>query len=802
MRHVAEGRGVVAEPSHLDFFISYTRFDVEWAQWIATQLEQAGYRTFVQVLDIRPGQDFMHEMQQAATQAARTIAVVSPSYLASPFGEAEWRTAFANDPSGARRRLIPVRITADGPTGLLTTRAYIDLVGCDADTARARLLAGVQTTRTRPTAVSFPGQTLDARPPAAAFPGRTLTLSNLPARHSSFVGRAELLEQLRRRLQQAAASDVLPVEAIHGLGGIGKTELALEFAQRYRSDFDILWWIPAQLPSSAAASLTMLATKLGIPTAADQQTMIDALFENLLLRERWLLIYDNVEQPTALRGLLPTAGQGSVLVTSRWSIWRPHADPLPIDILHRRESIKLLRERAGLTDTADLTSQLDQLAELTGDLPLALTEAAAYLDQTRLGVADYLQLLRARAAELFGLATTTPPDPLREEADRQRVATVWSVSLERVRHDTPAAQTLLQLCAFLGPDVPRTLLPSHPDFLPDPLAADAADALTYNRVLADAARYSLVDLTPESIGMHRIVQAVIRARLTPEEESQLARTAGELVWLAFPREGWEITTWPDCARLLPHALSVCEHAQRLHIAGWQTGRLMNRVASYLYERGQYRQALPLARDCIAITETALGTEHLHTAWAHGQLGVILHALGGLPEARAHLEHALQIGQAAVGPDHPYVSDWHDYLGHLLLDLGEPTGAQTHLEHALRIGVAALGPDHPDVGAWHNKLGQTLLALGDLPVARTELETAVRISTAALGADHPDVGAARNNLGLLHHTLGNLSAARTELEAAIHLGGASLGPDHPAVRAWRDNLHRIADYETSTRAPEA
>ena len=133
----------MVEASELDFFISYTRVDVDWAQWIATQLEQAGYRIFVQVLDIHPGQDFMHEMQQAATRAARTIAVMSPSYLGSPFGEAEWRTAFASDPSGANRILIPVRITADEPTGLLATRAYIDLVDCDEDTARARLLAGV-----------------------------------------------------------------------------------------------------------------------------------------------------------------------------------------------------------------------------------------------------------------------------------------------------------------------------------------------------------------------------------------------------------------------------------------------------------------------------------------------------------------------------------------------------------------------------------------------------------------------------------------------------------------------------------
>ena len=146
---------MAAEPG-ADFFISYTGADVTWARWIAVELERAGFTTFSQVLDIRPGHDFVHEMHRAASTAARTIAVLSPAYASSPFGEAEWRAGFADDPSGERRRVIPVRITDVAPGGLLRSRVYVDLVGCDEDTARTRLLDGVALAGPRPVTAEFP----------------------------------------------------------------------------------------------------------------------------------------------------------------------------------------------------------------------------------------------------------------------------------------------------------------------------------------------------------------------------------------------------------------------------------------------------------------------------------------------------------------------------------------------------------------------------------------------------------------------------------------------------------------------
>jgi tetratricopeptide (TPR) repeat protein len=670
----------VAGAGLLDFFISYTGVDVAWARWVAAELDRAGYRTFLQVLDIRPGQDFVHEMQEAMARAGRTIAVWSPAYEGSRFAEAEWRAAFAADPSGGDRRLIPVRVAAGMPAGLLGSRVGIDLVGCDEATARDRLLDGVGTAGDRPTSAAFPGpgpgQHVRDGLVGVSFPGREPTVSNLPARNRLFVGRTVTLEQLHERLHRATVAAVLPVEAVHGLGGIGKTELVVEFAHRYRSDYDIVWWIPAEEPITAAGALVALAARLGIPAAADQQAVTEVLFEQLRQQQRWLLIYDNAEQPHALGELLPPAGAGHVIVTSRWPAWRQHADSLLVQTLPRTESVRLLAERAGVSDpTTEQQDQLARLAELVGDLPLALSEAGAYLEQTRLGLAQYLQLLQQRAGESFGLTPTALADRSGPEADQRRVATVWSVSLQHLHRDSHAAEALLQLLAFLGTDVPRALLVGHPEVLLEPLGDVVADLLAYNQVLAAAARYSLIDLDPESITTHRLVQAVIRARLTPDQEAAVARSAVGLLAAAFPEDCWEVTTWTTCERLLPHLLAVCEHAQRLRVAGGEAAWLLERASNYLRERGLYRQALPLAQRALALTEAALAPDDVELGWRHDELGHVLRALGDLTGARTHLERALQISEAALDPNHRAIGGMRNSLGLVLRDLGDLTGAR-------------------------------------------------------------------------------------------------------------------------------
>ena len=206
-----------------DFFISYTGANRPWAEWIAVELERAGYTTVLQAWDFRPGTDFMHKMQRAVTSAGRTIAVLSPAYFGSAFGEAEWRAAFAKDPTGEQGLLVPVRVQPCEPPGLLATRVYADLVDVDEDGARRRLLAAVDRDRPRPTRAPFPG----AAPQRPRFPGLGPGVTNLPPRNPRFSGRADVLEHLHRELRTGSAAAVVPTGAVHGLGGVGKTQLAL-----------------------------------------------------------------------------------------------------------------------------------------------------------------------------------------------------------------------------------------------------------------------------------------------------------------------------------------------------------------------------------------------------------------------------------------------------------------------------------------------------------------------------------------------------------------------------------------------
>jgi TIR domain len=261
--------------------------------------------TLLQAWDFRPGSDFLHQMQQATTAAGRTIAVLSPAYFGSAFGEAEWRAAFAKDPTGEAGLLVPVRVQECQPPGLLASRVYIDLVDIDEATARRLLLTGVDQSGARPTTAPFPGAARGAK----RFPGQGPEVTNLPARNQNFSGRGELLEDLHASLQAGSLAAVVPRGALHGLGGVGKTQLALEFAHRYCSDYDIAWWVPAEQPTSATATLAALAPRLGVDERPDQGEMVEGLFDRLRQRDRWLLAYDNAEQPDRLAGCCRQAAE-------------------------------------------------------------------------------------------------------------------------------------------------------------------------------------------------------------------------------------------------------------------------------------------------------------------------------------------------------------------------------------------------------------------------------------------------------------------------------------------------------------
>jgi tetratricopeptide (TPR) repeat protein len=690
-----------------DFFVSYTSADRAWAEWIAWQLQQAGSSVVLQAWDMVAGRDFVHEMQKATATAKRTIAVLSPAYLGSQFGEAEWRIAFASDPSGEQGLLVPVRVADFTPKGLLATRIYIDLVGKDRQAAHTALWDGLK----GPVAVlpteepEFPGEqpaALEAFDPdqeEPRFPSALPRIWNVPyLRNPTFTGRDDLLDQLAGDLGRGAATVI--TQAIAGLDGVGKTSLAVEYAYRQRAQLDVVWWLRAEEPATLLEDFTGLASALALaePAQPDQTRIVRGLHYWLANHDRWLLVFDNANRPEDLTTLLPPAGNGQVLVTSRWSAWGEWATLFRLEVLARHEAVAFLRRRTGTQDEQVAAA----LAEALGDLPLALAEAAAYIEETQIGMEEYLGLVRDRSVELFALRHPA--------GSHQRVATVWSLSLERVWEEAPAAVALLELCAFLAPeDIPRNLPREHLEVLPEKLRQLAGDALAYNNALRVLSRYSMVTLTPAAVSLHRLVQAVIHMRMGLDE-GQFAQAAVQLLDAAFPANSWELATWPVCKRLLPHVLAATEHAQRLGVAVKEVGQVLTRASCYLRGRGQPGEARPLAERALILAQETLEPHDPQLGENYDELGLVLRDLGDYQAARQRLEQALAIHQAAHGPEYPDMATRHYNLGTVLVDLGDFEGARTHYEQVLAIDEAALGAHHPTVANDRRQLDRILQQL--------------------------------------------------------------------------------------------
>ena len=765
-----------------DFFISYNEEDRDWAEWIAWQLEEAGSTAVIQAWDFRPGSNFIAEMQRAASEAQRTIAVLSPDYLASLFTQPEWQAAFAQDPTGEKRLLVPVRVRECELKGLLPQIVYIDLVGVnDEAAAREKLLDGLKPRGKPDVAPSFPRSATTQRPKAEQprFPGALPPIWNVPHRRNpNFVGRDDLLDQIQRTL---GSDGTAALTAIHGLGGVGKTQLAAEYAYRHAADYRIVWWFRSETPASLDADYSALAVALDLEEKHErEQAMVNRAVRRWLDGNGgWLIVFDNAQQAEDLGDYLPQGRGGHALITSRDPNWTRAARPLKVEQLARVESVKFLMQRTGQEDEA----AADKLADALGDLPLALEQAGAYIETTGKPLAEYLALFQKRRKELLGRG--------RPAGYPDTVATTWEISFQEVERQYPAAAGLMSLCAFLAPDdFPLGVLRDGAKHLPDVLAEAVADEMALEDAIAGLRRYSLIERNEDSLSAHRLVQMVARDRLVQAEEGKWAESAVRVVNKAFPLDSDDVRTWTECARLLPHAMAAAEYGETLQLVPRTTSRLLNQAGGYFRGRAQYADAKRSHERSLKILEAAFGSDDADVAIYVNNLGLVLKDLGDLAGARECYERALRIQETAFGPDHPTVAIDVNNLGSVLKAIGDLAGARECFERALRIDEAAFGPNHPDVAIDLNNLGLVLQALGDLAGARECFERALRIDEAAFGPNHPTVAIRVNNLGSVLRDLGDLSGARQCYERALGIFRKFLGDDHPSTVTVRNNLESL------------
>ncbi|HEV3047946.1 MAG TPA: FxSxx-COOH system tetratricopeptide repeat protein [Solirubrobacteraceae bacterium] len=787
----------------VDFFVSYTQADRPWAEWIAWQLEANDYRVLIQAWDFRPGQSWAIRMREAADQAERTLAVISPAFFTSGPTAAEWAAAFADDTTGSDASYVPVRVRECKIPKLLKPTIYIDLVGLEIHDAKEALLAGVAAGRAKPKQEpAFPGATTSAESaveePEPTFPGDTPPIWNIPPETARFEGREAPLQQLNARLAGGGRAAVTHAYAIHGLGGVGKTQLVTRYAHLHQDEYDVGWWIRAERETTGLEDLATLGMKLGLPEAAgsDQPALVAATLEWLSRSQRWLLVIDNAPDPDTTRGLLPQAGRGHVLVTSRanadWDEIGAHA--LPLDVWKREESVEFLQAR---TERAE-PSEADAIAELLGDLPLALAQAASYTNTKKIGLGGYRKRLLNDTGGLLGKGKAGDY--------KDTVASSWLLAFEQIS-DSPETARLLDLCAYLAPErIPRELL----DQALAPNGQDAAGAA--DDAIEQLLAFSMLTPAPDdTLDMHRLVQQVIRARhQTEARDQQVADAALSLLNGTMPTEVSDATSLQMMRRLLPHALAAtdraCEQSQLVASVFTQVGVVLQTLGELPAARAAQERALK-------IKEAAYGPSHPEVAKTLNNLGLAINDLGDLEGARAAQERALKIEEATYGPSHPEVAITLNNLGLVLEGLGDLEGARLAYERALTIKEATYGPSHPELAKTLNNLGLVLVDLGDLEGARLAYERALMIKEATHGPSHPELASTLSNLGLAFKDLGDLEGARAAQERALKIEEATYGPSHPEVARVINNLGLVledlgdlegarATYERALKIEEA
>ncbi len=607
----------MAEDSTPDFFISYNRADRTWAEWIAWQLEAAGYHVIIQAWDFRPGSNFVLDMQRAASRALRTLAVLSPDYVTSLFTQPEWAAAFVQDPTGHHGTLLPVRVRPCELTGLLTALVYLDLVDLDEDEAVSTLLAGIEHTRAKPTtAPTFPGSSSPlTATPAPRFPGTLPPIWMVPFRRNPFfTGREALLSQLYEQLHQQHAAALTQAQAISGLGGIGKTQTAVEYAYRYQHDYQAVLWATAATHVSLLSDFVKIAVLLGLSehTTQEQEQLVAAVKHWLHTQTDWLLILDNADEVQLAWEFMPQGGKGHVLLTTRAQALGTLAASLDVEKMDTEEGSLLLLRRAHVLapgaslETVPVADQqlAETLVQQVDGLPLALDQAGAYIEETGCSLAAYVQLYQTRSGELLGLRKSLAAD------HPEPVTTTWSLSFEHVEHANRAAAALLRLCAFLAPDaIPEELLSKGASQLGSVLGPVAADPIKLNEAIEVVRRYSLLKRVAKTntLTIHRLVQEVLRAQMSPKVRRQWAERIVRAINQAFPEVEFE--TWARCERLLPQVQVCAQLIDQYTLTFVEAAYLLHQSGYYLVEQGRYTEAEQYFQQALRIYQQALPANH-------------------------------------------------------------------------------------------------------------------------------------------------------------------------------------------------
>ncbi|WP_406354058.1 tetratricopeptide repeat protein [Streptomyces sp. NBC_00658] len=605
-------------------------------------------------------------------------------------------------------------------------------------------------------------------------------VNNLPELPSPiFVGRAEVMAELERAL--SAESEQAITQTLHGLGGVGKTTLALHYAHDHAGAYRLVWWIRSDTPELIEAGFAALTVRLRGAEASDLTTTQAAEWAVGWLQTHpgWFLVFDNAEKPEDVHtwtGQLRSSGRH--LITSRYKRgWV--CEPISLHVLDEEAASGLLSR---LVEDAD-ADEARALADELGYLPLALEQSGAFIAQTGITIAEYSAMLH-RYPQRATDAAPGGSDPERT------VARIWRITLDVLEERDPRAVEILRNAAWYAPTgIPRSLF--------EPLAEDPVDLAQLLGLLAD---YNMITLDRAGVGIHRLVQMVARTPSADDPHRDQARVmaardrAAELLLDELPDDPrLNVAGWPTWSALLPHVEAILDACDPDEDTA-EIDLILAHAGEFLEMQGQLSQATDYYIRSLAAAARLFGEDDPSTLSSRSNLALAVWASGDVVRAIPLFERTLEDRVRVSGEDHPGTLALRINLAGAYVAWGDAVRAIPLFERALEDCVRVLGEDHPDTLASWSNLARAYEASGDvvraIPLAERALEDCVRV----LGEDHPGTLISRSNLGGMYVASGDVVRAIQLAERTLEDRVRVLGEDHPDTLASRSNLAHA--YEAS------
>ena len=758
-------------------FISRAGADAEASTWAADVLEASGFTCVYQERDFKIGESFVRNMREAFETCDTMLAIMSPDYWASAYCLDEWDAAYSFD-RGKKGKLIPIMQRPSEPPKLQAHLAYLDLTR-HSEAERDKILReAVHAALTQNT----------------PLPDR-IELTKLPLSNSAFVtknftGRDDELAHLNKALWSetgaAALTSAKMPTAISGLGGVGKSAIAREYARRHGHRYAGTWLVRSETREEMVQDIEALAVRLNPSLENKDDNYNQAFIEAQRLSNDdgrpFLFVFDNVEMeedvPEEAR-----AKHFHTIATSRWEAWTD-AEQISIGTLPGEAAADLMLSITGrhATDAgfSDLIDALDGLA-------LAIVQAGAYLrENTYESFADYHNALQARLGEK---ATGRKADDL--------VSATFAPSIEKAEAAAPGARELLISTAFYAPDdVPLAILSEEPESAE---IKKAASALLRYSLVTEGEMFNEVG---RSISLHRILQQVLRAQLEEEAKEGLLKISAMRLQYALPSENPynNPPIWPFVAPLVPHIVAL-DKLDKLGTGADALSSSLDKAASFYESRANYDLAEPLYQRALEIEEANQDPEHPTVAIRLSNLGSLLMATKRFEEAEPLIRRAVEIDEANFGPDDPNVVDHLSNLSSLFYYMKRLDEAESLMRKVLQLIEAHYGPDHPKLAVRLNNLAVLLKDTNRQDEAEAFYTRALTIDEASLGPDHTIVALRLKNLAHLLAETGRAGDALPLARRAHAIFAASLPEGHPDRSASELDLPWFKQMAAAEQNPE-